>query len=220
MKIKKKNGFSILAIILVIVVVIVAIGMWALSGKTNTSNTGDSSNSVLASTIVNDSSSIKLQYDTLAINGQSNIIFMPGQSAQNNILDPVNGIEFPNVPSKAINTDLGGAPTGIWVLNNAFNSNLGPSNPDTAIIVSGLKDGVCKAINKTLYGSDTIPEYGPASGAPFFTYNATSTNPNTTQSIDFPSGGVGVNSITWDMGCIRSPGSTDQNAFFRILKIK
>jgi type II secretory pathway pseudopilin PulG len=220
MKIKKKNGFSILAIILVIVVIIVAIGVWALSGQSNSQSSSDSNNTVLAATIQNDSSSIKLAYDTLNINGQSNIIFMPNQSASNNMLDPLNGISVPNVPAKAINQDLGGAPVGLWVLDNNFNSNIGPSNPDTAIVLSGLNDGVCKQINKTLYGSDNIPEYGPASGAPYFTSGATSANPNTTQAIDFPSGGTQVNSLTWTMGCIRSPGSTNQNAFFRILKVK
>lgn len=220
MKLKKKNGFSILAIILVMVVVIVAIGMWALSGQSNAQASSDSNSTVLATTIVTDSSSIKLAYDTLAIAGESNIIYMPNQNGKNNILDPVGGMSVPSVPANAINTDLGGAPTGIWVLSNNFNSNLGASNPDTAILLSGLKDTVCKSINKTLYGNDNIPEYGPASGAPYFTSGATVSNPNTNQALDLTSGGVQVSSLTWNMGCIRSPGSTNQNAFFRILKVK
>lgn len=157
-KIKRKNGFSILAIILVIITVIVAIGIWA------------GSNSVMASSIVNDSSSIKLAYDSLVIQGASNIIFMPNVASNgstSNILDPLNGIETPRPSAKAINTDLGGDPTGIWVLNKNFGSMLSPSNPDAAIVLSGIKDSVCKSINKTLYGSETIPEYGPASGAPY-----------------------------------------------------
>lgn len=222
--IKSRNGFSILAIILVIVVIIVAIGLWALSGQTNTNSTNDSGNTLLAQTIMQDSGSIKLAYDTLTISGatSSNIVFMPNiPSSSNapNMLDPVNGISLPTPPAKAINTDLGGAPTGIWTYSKVFNSNISNSNPDYAIILSGITDGVCKQINKTLYNSDNIPEYGPASGAPFFTSGATATNPNTNQAIDLPSGGVQVNSLPWDKGCIRSPGSTNQNAFFRILKI-
>jgi len=218
LNLQKQNGFSILAIILVIVAVIVAIGVWALSGKTNTSNSGDSSVSIMASTIVNDSSSIKLAYDTLNIAGVSNIIFMPNQTGQNNMLDPVNGITSSKANPKSINSDLG-EPMGTWVYSKNFGTTLGPSNPDTAILLPGVKDGVCKAINKTLFGSDTIPEYGPATGANFFVNGATVANPNTTQAIDFSSAGVQMNSLTWDMGCIRSPGSTDQNVFFKVLKV-
>jgi hypothetical protein len=218
LKIKRKNGFSILAIILVIVAVIVAIGVWALSGKTNTSNSGDSGNSIMASTIVNDSMSIKLAYDTLNISGVSNIIFVPNQAGANNMLDPVNGITAYKASAQAINKDQPD-PMGTWVMSKTFGTNLSPSNPDTAILLSGVKDTICKNINKTLHGSDTIPEYGPATGAQFFVNGATVANPNTTQAIDFASGGVQVNSLTWDIGCIKPPGAIDQNLFFKVLKI-
>lgn len=217
LNLQKRNGFSILAIILVIVAVIVAIGVWALSGKTNTNNSGDSSTSILASTIINDSSSIKLAYDTLNISGVSNIIFMPNQAGANNILDPVNGITTYKASAQAINKDLP-EPMGFWVYSKTFVTTLGPSNPDTVILLSGVKDTVCKSINKTLYGSDLIPEYGPATGAQFFVNGATATNPNTTTAIEFATA-TGTRDLTWDIGCIKSPGATDQNLFFKVLKV-
>jgi hypothetical protein len=59
MQIKKKNGFSILAIILVIVAVIVAIDILALSGQSINSSSADISTSILASTILNEFSDSK-----------------------------------------------------------------------------------------------------------------------------------------------------------------
>lgn len=217
LNIKKKNGFSILAIILVIVAVIVAIGVWAISGKTNTNNSGDSSNSIMASTIVNDSSSIKLAYDSLNIAGVSNIIFVPNQSGANNMLDPVNGITAYKASAQAINKDQP-EPMGLWVYSKTFGTTLGPSNPDTAILLSGVKDSICKQINKTLHGSDLIPEYGPATGAQFFVNGASATNPNSTTAIDLNTA-VGTRDLTWDMGCIKPPGAIDQNLFFKVLKV-
>ena len=217
LNIKKKNGFSILAIILVIVAVIVAIGVWALSGKTNSNNSGEGSNSILASTIVNDGSSIKLAFDTLTIKGVSNIIFVPNQSGENNVLDPVNGITAYKASAQAINKDQP-EPMGTWVYSKNFGTTISPSNPDTAILLSGVKDSICKTINKTLHNVDSIPEYGPATGANFFVAGATIANPNTTTAIDFNSA-VGTRDLTWDTGCIKPPGATDQNLFFKVIKI-
>lgn len=217
LNIKNKNGFSILAIILVIVAVIVAIGVWALSGKTNSNSSGDSATSIMASTIVNDSLSIKLAYDTLNIKGISNIIFMPNQNGDNNILDPVNGISVSKANPQAINKDLG-EPMGTWVYSKNFGTGLAPSNNDIAILLPGVKDSVCKQINKTLHGSDTIPEYGPATGANFFVAGATVANPNTTTAIEFASA-VTTRDLTWDIGCIKPQAGADQNLYFKVLKV-
>jgi len=220
MQIKKRNGFSILAIILVIVAVIVAIGVWALSGQTNTSSSADSSTSILASTIVNDSSSIKLAYDTLNIQNASNIVFVPNQSSNSNsqnILDPLNSIAVLQAPSKAMNLEIG-EPAGIWVYSKNFGTMNGPSNNDTVVLLAGIKDTVCKSINKNLHGSEVIPEYGPFNGASQFVAGATALNPNTNAQVEFNSAVI-TREIFWTSGCIRPLGATDQNVFFRVLKV-
>jgi type II secretory pathway pseudopilin PulG len=218
LNIKTKNGFSILAIILVIVAVVSAIGIWALSGKSNTSNSGDASNSLLASSLIQDSSSFKLAYDTLQINGTSNIVFVPGLNAANNILDAKTGVEYSTPSSNVIRTGAT-APEGKWVYMTQFYSGANLSQADIAVVVAGVKDTVCKQINKTLYGSDYIPAYTTVTTGAGFVTGATPAAPTSTFAIDFNSIAEFKN-LPWTVGCIAASGNlADHNLFYRVIKI-
>ena len=213
---KKQQGFSILAVILVIVAVIVAIGVWALSGQTNTSNSGNSTSDIQASSIVNDASSIKLAFDSLLINGanSANIVFVPNQPSTGsvpNMLDPSNGIQYPKPNSNAIKATPD-ATQGIWVYNSTTfkGSSVGTTAADQTIVLAGLKDIVCQRINNTLYGLAVTPVTTVTTP----TLGATATAPTTTAAID-------LSTVTaangWSSGCI-STGTADSNFYFRILR--
>lgn len=214
----KKNGFSILAIILVIVAVISAIAVWALTGKTNTNNSGDSSNSVLASGIIQDTSSFKLAYDTLVINGTSNIVFVPGLAAANNMLDPKTGVEYASAAPNAIRSGAT-APEGKWVYMTNFYSANGPSQADPAVVLTGVKDSVCQQINKTLYGSTYVPAFTPITSSAAVVSGATVAAPTSSTTIDFNSV-TEFKTIFWTAGCFASNANLpDNNIVFKILKI-
>lgn len=219
-RLKKKDGFSILAIILVIVAVIVAIGIWALSGESNTSSSSSSSAKISASAIINDSSSIKLAYDTLTINGASNtdIIFMPNVANKNNVLDTKDGISLPKASANIFKSDFV-EPNGIWVMNKNFYSLKGSiGQPDTVIMLAGIKDTVCSQINNQQYGSTFIPTYPPFNNSEQFVQGATATNPNSNVQVDFSTGGTDTNSLDWESGCIKGATANDNNVYFRVLK--
>lgn len=225
MKLQKKNGFSILAIILVIVAVIVMIGVWALSGSSNTSSASSGSNSILASTLTADSSSIKLAFDTIVVNGGTpeNIVFLPNTPSNSlapNMLDTINGIQLPNTSKKAFK-DNAVEPNGVWTYNKNFSVvGVGTNSNDYAITIAGVKDSVCKAVNSTLYGSETIPVYGPANNSEGFVTGSTLSNPNTNVVIDFQSGGLSTAAQGWMVGCVGVSGNPDNNLFFQILKAR
>lgn len=223
-RIKNKNGFSILAVILVIVAVIVAIGIWALSGESNTSASSSSSAKVAASAILNNASAIKSSYDTLLINGSNpaTVVFLPNvasTAAAPNVLDTVNGINLPKESANVFKGDYT-EPNGVWTMNKSFYAILGsPGQPETAIFLAGIKDSVCKEINNTLYGSDFIPTYPPFNNSEQFVVGSTASNPNTTTQIDFSTGGTETNNLAWNNGCIKGATVNDNNVYFRVLKI-
>lgn len=219
----KEKGFSILAVILVIVAVIVAIGIWALSGQTNTSNASNRTNDIQASTLINDSVNIKLAFDKLVINGANSysVVFIPNVASTAtapNILDTVNGITLPKVNPNAIK--LGAiVPEGMWVYNpNNFQGRLiGGTLGDVfdhTVVVAGIKKSICEKINYTLYGSNSIPILNIANSASVVTgatLAAPTTNaPTLISGLLEPAG--------WMTGCIGTNAGGDDNFFFKILK--
>jgi type II secretory pathway pseudopilin PulG len=218
MRLKKRNGFSILAIILVIVAVIVAIGVWALSGTSNTSSASSSTSDIQVSALMNDTSAIKLAFDELIINGASDtsIVFVPNALSTPqapNVLDTVNGIAMPRPSSKMIRDDAT-EPNGIYVYSKTFATG---SQYKKAILLAGLKDSVCSGINKSLNGDANIPKYGSINDSQGFVTGATASNPNSNVVIDFSSNGLSAFS-GWTIGCIAGAGASDNNMFFRVLK--
>lgn len=216
MKLIRKTGFSILAVILVIVAVIVAIGLWALSGSSNTSNSSDSATNIAVSSILNDSSAIKLQWDTLLINSadSNKIKFDPTDStSENNVFNLNNGIAQPSVNSKVIREGAA-SPEGLWVYSKSLSVNSN-ANPDNVIVLAGIKDTVCKELNKQINNSDTTPVATSMNFGSSYVLGATKSNPNTAVVVDFPSVGV---TQQWNMGCIAG-GTPDSNLFYRVLKM-
>lgn len=217
----KQQGFSILAVILVIVAVIVAIGVWALSGQTNTSNSGNSTSDIQASSIVNDSGAIKLAFDTLIINGASasSIVFVPNvasTAAAPNMLDPTSGVQVPKPNANAIKPSPA-ATEGFWVYNpTAFKGNaVGvAANADQVVYIAGVKKGVCERINNTLYGSTVIPASALATSAAG-TASATTTTPTTAAALDLTAVGGAAG---WTSGCVATTAGGDDNIYFRVLK--
>ncbi|MCU6498205.1 hypothetical protein LPN04_10415 [Rugamonas sp. A1-17] len=221
MKINKKNGFSILAVILVIVAVIVAIGVWALSGQANTNDSSKSA-TIAASSIINESASIKLAFDKIIINGDAtkqNVIYKPTVQDKANILDPTNGINLSNGGKGLIDS--------VSITNYVYDKNaliLGAgsnSKHDAVILLAGVKDAVCKEINAQLNGAaltDTIPTFGPVQDYAGFIAGASATDPNTSVQLDF-SQAAGTNALNWSNGgCIRGANFYDgNNVFYRVL---
>lgn len=219
---KKQKGFSILAVILVIVAVIVVIGVWALSGQANVESTSEKSTSdVQANIIINDSSSIKLAFDNLIINGISsdNITFLPNLSSSTNMLDPITGIQTPMVNRNSIkNGALSNE--GFWTYipkyfqGQAIGS-LGAGSYDQTILLSGVKHKVCETINQTIHGSTFIPK-SVASTTGALTLGATTANPNSI--IPIPLTQSPDNMVGWMSGCVTTAAGGDDNFYFRILR--
>lgn len=211
----KQGGFSILGVILVVVAIVGVLGVWAMSGQTNTATAASSAGDVMASSIVNDGSAIKATFDTLLVNGAaaSSITFIPATAGANNILDPSTGIQKPIPNANAVtNTTF---PNGAWIYKSAgFKGNgIGTSSDDQAIIIAGVKDGVCEQINNRLYGATTIPASGLASSA--FTTGATAGAPSSTNASDLSA----VAAVAgWMAGCVTTTGGADNNVYFRVLK--
>lgn len=220
---KQEKGFSILAVILVIVAVIVAIGVWALSGQTNTSNSATSSVDIQAASLINDSGAIKSAFDSLLIGGANatSIVFTPNTAsttAAPNMLDPSTGIQVPKVNSNAIRTGAT-APEGLWLYNgtNFKGWNVGTvSGKDQVIMVFGIKTAVCQRVNAMLYGATSVPQPYTSDTGLTMTGSATATDPNFATAMDFFAA-AGLNG--WVTGCFSLNSSQpDQNAFFRVLK--
>ena len=217
-EIKKKNGFSILAIILVIVAVIVAIGVWALSGESNSSSSQNSTSDIQASSLSNDIGTFKSQFDKLVINGYNadRITFKPNENSPYNLLDPSTGESAKRPPAGVIRGEAA-IPEGIYVYSKGIRGNqIGTEKDDYGIIVAGVKASTCRRLNYTLYGSENIPKLSAVANAAAFVTGATATDPTTTATLDLLSNEA---VIGWTNGCVASGSSdSDQNVFFRIMK--
>lgn len=113
------KGYSILSVIFVMVSIIIAMSIWIFSGQSNAS-TIDSEDLIIES-LLNDSSSIKTEYDKLLSSGNSSskIIFIPNVLSTPlapNILDAANGMSYPKVNPKILKSNLS-IPKGIWFRN-------------------------------------------------------------------------------------------------------
>lgn len=217
----KQKGFSILAVILVIVAVIVAIGVWALSGQSNTSQNSSNRNDILAGAIVQDGTMYRLQFDKYRIEGKatSDVTFKPGVANTTpfpNILDPVNGMPLATV-SKAAIREGATAPEGIWVFMPYLEGN--DFADFNGLVIGGIKDDVCKSINKIVNGNAIIPTVGSAlSNSKNMIINATVANP-----IEETPGYVGFDPSLYPRlnnmeGCIKFGTSADQNFYFNIIR--
>lgn len=218
---RRERGFSILAVILVIVAVIVAIGVWALSGQANTESGSNASTDVLASGIVTDGQALKLGFDTVLIGGANpaQVIFKPGDTSALNVLNPVTGIALPAVPAKAINND--NYPNQVWTYNKNFViPGVGVSSAqDYVVMLGGIKDSVCKKINKNLHGDETLPVVGYLQNVLTFMGSSTANDPNSATAVDFTTAGAPLNATSWVSGCIRGADDTDgNNVYFVVVK--
>lgn len=214
---RKMQGFSILAIILVIVAIVVAIGVWALSGQTNTSSQSGNVD-IQASALINDSSSIQSRFDQLIISGANpdNIIFKPNISDANNVFDTSTGISVLKPSATALRVDVA-FPEGAYIYNKAVKGNqIGTDKLDYAIVVAGVKTSVCKRLNYSIYGSDAIPVVASLPDAAHFVAGASATDPSSSVAIDL----TAIDAVVgWTKGCLASASSdSDQNIYFRIVK--
>lgn len=221
MKYKKQQGFSILLVLLLSVMIIVAVTYWANSGKVNTSvNTG--LDDTIAATLINQSTSLKISYDQILIqealhsNINSNIVFLPGvysTLSAPNVLDPVSGSPYPIVPRGAVRS--GGAfYEGIWIYNpKKFQGNLGDTaSSDPALLVVGIKDNVCRALNKNISGKSTILSSGVSNYLP---NDITVDNPTTAKVFNISFIPQNLNTT---IGCFGT-SIDDYNIFLRVVKI-
>lgn len=214
----KQGGFSILGVILVVVAIVGALGIWAMSGQTNTSNASTSTGDIMASSISNDGLAIKTSFDTLLINGAAatSITFIPADTGVNNILNPTTGLQTPTPSTTAvINSTF---PNGAWIYKSAgFKGNgIGTVAADQAVIVPGVKDGVCQHINHRQHGTaltDTIPESGLVNTA--FTTGALAATPSSSNAADISA----VAAVAgWMSGCVSTTTGADNNVYFAVMK--
>lgn len=223
MKIKlyQKNGFSILAVILVIVVVIVAIGAWGLSGQSNSANNAKNSIDVQAANLLNDGLAFKNTYEKYKLQGvnQNNITYVPNTSntaTTFNLADPTVGISIPTISSQIINSN----PTtneGYWAylkfVATPLGRTMGGNDYEKVMVVGGIKDSVCKRINYSISGNESIINLNGTSDT--LLSGISKTTPNTEDSIYFPPGiSIGY------AGCGgRLAAQPDKNIFYVILQI-
>lgn len=221
MRVKKQKGFSILAVILVIVAVIVAIGVWALSGQSNT-NDSNKRASISASSLISESSSIKLAFDKIIINGdgvKSSITYMPGVPDKSNILDPSDGLSLSNGGDALIeDTDIKNFVFSKKVAVTGAGSN---SKYDAVILLAGVKDAVCREVNHQMNGvalDFPIPAFEPLGGFREFIVGASASNPNSNVQLDF-STVVALRNLNWaNGGCIKGASNSEgNNVFYRVL---
>lgn len=222
MHIVKKNGFSILAVILVIVCSIVAIGIWTLTGQTNLTKFTTNITETQVAAVMNEAQAIKQTYDQFLYNGASvnNIVFIPNQAHNPtvfNLLDPKTGVSLNLKINPKILKDGYTLPAGMWVYNPTGyrGHNVGTSLGDPIILFSGIKLDICKAINKSIYGSPAVLttfEYGTSES---IVAGATINNPTSTVSIN---GGFSPLNNNWTKGCFNLSGNLDDNVYFQVLK--
>lgn len=216
----KKNGFSILAIILVIVVIIVAIGIWALSGQSNTSNSGETNAKVMASSITNDASSIKLSFDKLVIGGTSKeaVTYSLDGNLNSMLNSSAQGADQINPPAGAVYKNAT-EPDGVYVYIKEFYNNVTAPVKHKAIVLTGVTTVVCQQLNQSINGTTAIPTYISITNANQVVAGATKADPNTATKIDFKVNGMSDGDISfgWTSGCFSATNKVDQNVFFRIL---
>lgn len=210
MKSNKSKGFSILAVILVIVAVIVGIGIWALSGQTNTSNYSENNLNIAVSALINDSATLKTEYDRIVINGGD-----PTKAADQNEVFIYNNVftfalTLP-VNNNIIKKDSNYLDQGYWLLGSVVGNNVGTVAPDPALVILGVKQDICKQINKNLYGTTNIP-------------TTTISNPIASSGRNpiFYSPDISALTATsgWLQGCVGTDRGIDANMFFRIVAAK
>ena len=212
---KSQGGFSILGAILVVVAIVGMLSVWTMSGQTNTSTAASSSSDVMGSSLVNDASAIKATFDTLLVNGYaaSSITFIPNTAGASNILDPTNGVQLPIPNSNALgNTAF---PSGAWIYKPSgfVGNNTGSGSEDQAMMLAGVKDGVCQQINKRIFGSTAIGASGASTVD--WTTGALAATPTSANAVDL----TGVNEVDGAMhGCVSTTDGADRNVYFRILK--
>jgi hypothetical protein len=213
----KQGGFSILGVILVVVAIVGALGVWAMSGQTNTGNAASSSADVMGSGIVNDGSAIKTSFDTLLVNGSSaaNITFIPNTAGVGtNMLDPTSGIQKPTPNAGAfINSTF---PNAAWIYNGTtFKANgVGTAAADQTMFLLGVKDTICSQINSRLYGAGTV--------APVSTFVEATVAGAATAAAPTSAGAADLTGVAaaagWMSGCVTTAGGADHNMYFRVLK--
>jgi hypothetical protein len=85
--------------------------------------------------------------------------------------------------------------------------------------LGGIKDAVCKKINKNLHGDETLPVVGYLQNVRAFMGSATANDPNSSVAVDFPSAGAPLNATSWVSGCIRGADNTDgDNVYFVVVR--
>lgn len=223
-RLKKKNGFSALAVILIIVAVIVAIGIWTTSGQTNVSNAN--MDDIYASAIITDAEKIKLGFQKIEINGGIHSYFVGGGSGSNiikysplstpgdpyNVLDPKFGIKKVVVNKAALNASIPSS-EGVFTYSSlGMLTNLGNvSKAEHAIVLYDIRDSVCKSINKTLNGTSTIPAL--VFNNPHLPEESNLKNYET---IDMRN----VSDVNgWVAGCVSYMSGADRGVYFQILKV-
>lgn len=202
---KKQGGFSILAVILVIVAVVVAIGIWALSGSSNTSQNNAGNYDTTAMAVIQDGLSIKSAYDQYIIQGnlREYIIYMPnvnGTDRNPNILDPIKGITIPNVSSKALRAGYN-FPEGHWLYTAGYENIHIPQADSQAVVLFGLNEETCKSINKNIHGTTAIPaNYGNLN---LYATGMTKENPNIPYFNGEVDNAIYPNLMYWQNGCVK-----------------
>lgn len=214
---KKQQGFSVLAVILIVVAVVVAIGVWAISGTSNSSGLSQKTAEVEAASIIQNAAKIQQTYDALRIQGytKDKIYFtraplVVGYNNPGNMYHPTTGLDLIEVSSKALKNAANlNASEGFWVYHyNVQTSGLGSSGvSQPAILLAGINDTVCKSINKILLGNTSTPlqfDSGSIASPPLLnagnvTNGATRENPISTTTLR-------VNAYKVSKGCFASNG--------------
>lgn len=234
-RLMKRNGFSILAVILVIVAAIVAIGIWSLSGQRRISN--DNNIDVQVSALINDSIAIQAAYDNLLIRngvGSTSITFLPNTAstvAAPNILDPVTGIQVPKVNRSIIRDGTITSVEGIWVFTHLISqppgvgssSELFPIARTEGLMIAGIKDSVCKHINyKVNNYTGTTPNRNEGTTGSVSLYFGGTTVAKPLSAAVTPIVNGSMSAIAgWTSGCVKiNPGVADNGVYFKILQIK
>lgn len=202
-KIKRKNGFSILAVILVIVAVIVAIGIWALSGQSNTSNTSKLSGDIAIEGMLNDAVAIKSSIELYKI----------ANGAKAPLINSSYIFERPKVNPKLIRVDAT-PQEGVWTMNfnNFYASYVGDNaKPDVTILLGGITDEVCKKINLKLQGKSVLPVVSSSSSSQSVVY---ALEDGVTYTYMYLANFSDI--YGWDRGCFNIKSLPDNNVFFMV----
>lgn len=212
-KLKKQSGFSLIAGLLLAAVLVGGFTYWMSGSGLNTTVGQTYSNGSKASNIVTQAGYLAGGFNLMVTNGTAANTITFDTAATTGLFNPTSG---GTQQQTADPNDFASvtAPDGFWIYKgaNLKANNIGiTANADYAVILTGLKSGVCQQLNQNMHGSTTIPA-SAITAAAWRAGGVTATAPTDTTAVDLTAIAAVFN---WDRGCMST--SDGNYVYFHVL---